>query len=261
MGILAFKWAAEGEGNNKLTLMMNRDNYVSRVISGASWNSHILSGRCEYNNGTWFAISKRGRVAFLMSVTLIVDDFEPDSGCELYPVKFLESNLSPQEFAEQMVQRDGTRQCGWSYSLIVADMNSNSMVHIRKPDKSQPNFMIQTVPFGVHTLSPFEGLDSMTEPKDVHLKHRFTQMISGLGNNPQPQLEAFARRSMCSPGEGTMFTDRMIIHAVSEGLHLHGTTSTTALLVKHSKEVIVFERFRNNNSVWNEHEFHFYHSE
>ncbi|EOA37467.1 hypothetical protein CARUB_v10011589mg [Capsella rubella] len=260
MGIVAFEWAAEGEGNNKLTLMMNRENYVKRVISGASWKGHILSGRCEYNNGTWFAISMRGRVAFLMSRTLLVDHFVPDGGCELYPVEFLESDLSPQGFADKMVHRDGGRQEGWSYSLIVADMNSNSMFHVWKPYKHQPNhssFLIQPVHFGVHTLSPLDGLDSKTS-RDVKLRDHFTQMISGLGNKPKPQLEEFARNFMC---KGTMFMDNMIHHPVSKGKQLHGTTSTTALLVKHSKEVIVFERFRNNNSVWDEHDFSFYHLE
>ncbi|EOA39310.1 hypothetical protein CARUB_v10012339mg [Capsella rubella] len=231
MGIVAFNWAAEGEGEYQLTLMMNRENYVNRDISGASWNSHMLCGLCEYNNGTWFAISTRGRVAFLVSRTLLVDHFYPASGCELYPVEFLESNLSPLAFADKY--------------LIVADMNLNSMVHIRKPEKSQPEIMIQNVPFGVHTLSPFEGLDSTTDVRDVNLRDRFTQMISGLGNNPQPQLEKFARGFMCSPGKG------------GQGKHLHGTTSTTALAVKHTREVMVFERFRDNYALWDEHNFHF----
>lgn len=46
------------------------------------------------------------------------------------------------------------------FSLIVTDMTSNSMVHIYKPEEDKARVMKEPVPFGVHTLSPFGGLDS-----------------------------------------------------------------------------------------------------
>ncbi|KAL9306807.1 putative transport and Golgi organization protein [Arabidopsis thaliana] len=90
MGIVAFEWA-EGK-TNQLTLLMNRDNWENRVISGASWsrNGQILSGRCKANNGTWFGITKGGRVAFLVNTSLLLDRVKSYSGSELYPVRFLE---------------------------------------------------------------------------------------------------------------------------------------------------------------------------
>ncbi|XP_020869905.1 uncharacterized protein LOC9326468 [Arabidopsis lyrata subsp. lyrata] len=168
MGIVAFNWA-EGEGNNnQLTLLMNRENWENRVISEASWNGNgeILSGRCEDNGGTWFGISRGGRVAFLMSAEILFDRVDQNTGSELYPIEFLESNRSPQDFALHVAQREEERHYngelddpadGWSYSLIVADMTLNSMVHIRKPSQQVPIVIIQPVPFGVHTLSPLEG--------------------------------------------------------------------------------------------------------
>jgi len=65
---------------------------IDRVISGASWSRHgqILSGRCKANNGTWFGITKGGRVAFLVNTSLLLDRVKSYSGSELYPVRFLE---------------------------------------------------------------------------------------------------------------------------------------------------------------------------
>lgn len=65
---------------------------IDRVISGASWsrNGQILSGRCKANNGTWFGITKGGRVAFLVNTSLLLDRVKSYSGSELYPVRFLE---------------------------------------------------------------------------------------------------------------------------------------------------------------------------
>ncbi|CAL9215704.1 unnamed protein product [Arabidopsis halleri] len=195
MGIVAFNWA-EGS-NNQLTLLMNRDNWENR---------QILSGRCEDNGGTWFGINKRGRVAFLVSAEILLDRVDPDTGSELYPIEFLESNRSPQDFAlHHVAQREEERHNngelddpadGWSYSLIVADMTLNSMIHIRKPEQEEPDVIIQPVPFGVHTLSPYEGLDSTVSPRDSRLRGLFSQMIGDLGNVQQPQMKEIAGRFM-----------------------------------------------------------------
>ncbi|XP_010485240.1 PREDICTED: uncharacterized protein LOC104763583 [Camelina sativa] len=199
MGIVAFNWAEEG--NNQLTLVMNRENWANRVISKASWKGQILSGRCQDNDGTWFAISKRGRVAFLMSINLLDDLFVPNNGCELYPIAFLKSNMSPLEFADHVEQLEAGRHKAWSYCLIVADMASNSMFHIRKPNQHEPNVVKQTVNFGVHTLSPYNGLDSLVSArsKDLRLKHFFNEKIVDLGNVQLPPFIKFARDFMCKP--------------------------------------------------------------
>ncbi|KAG7592388.1 Transport and Golgi organization protein 2 [Arabidopsis thaliana x Arabidopsis arenosa] len=190
MGIVAFNWA-EGN-NNQLTLLMNRDNWVHRDISGASWNGNgqILSGRSADNDGTWFGISRGGRVAFLVSAEILLDHFDPFFASELYPIKFLEGNMTPQAFGNYVAQRGEVGQL-LSFSLIVADMTLNSMIHIRKPEQAESNVMIQPVPFGVHTLSPYDGLDSI-EPWDLLVFDVFNQMTAELGNNPLPPPKEIA---------------------------------------------------------------------
>ncbi|CAH8252995.1 unnamed protein product [Arabidopsis lyrata] len=244
---------------------------LPKVISEASWNGNgeILSGRCEDNGGTWFGISRGGRVAFLMSAEILFDRVDQNTGSELYPIEFLESNRSPQDFALHVAQREEERHYngelddpadGWSYSLIVADMTLNSMVHIRKPSQQVPIVIIQPVPFGVHTLSPLEGLDSTESPRDLCLKSLFSQIILDLGNNEQAHMNDSAGRFMYD-SEGRaygVFRQTIRNHPSGElGMQRFGTTSTTALVVKRTREVMLFERYMDENGAWKTHDFAF----
>ncbi|XP_023640378.1 uncharacterized protein LOC17890222 [Capsella rubella] len=249
MGIVGFNWAEEG--NNQLVLVMNRDNWGNRVINGGSWNGQILSGRSADNKGTWLAISRGGRVAFLMSKTLLLDQVVPDRGCELYPIEFVEGNMSPQDFAMHVTERDVDSQKGWSYSLIVADMASNSMVHMRKPVLDDPYVMIQPVSFGLHTLSPDGGLDSTISDRDLHMRDFFIHMIL---IDELPPLDDIASGAT----EAKLFLETMAEHPNPKlGMQRFGTTSTTALAFKRTGEVMFVERFAYLGGwAWMEYEKH-----
>ncbi|EOA29210.1 hypothetical protein CARUB_v10025484mg [Capsella rubella] len=244
MGIVGFNWAEEG--NNQLVLLMNRDNWGNRVINGGSWNGQILSGRSADNKGTWLAISRGGRVAFLMSKTLLLDQVVPDRGCELYPIEFVEGNMSPQDFAMHVTERDVDSQKGWSYSLIVADMASNSMVHMRKPVLDDPYVMIQPVSFGLHTLSPDGGLDSTISVRDLQMRDFFN-------HDDLPALDEMARRAT----EAGLFLESIAEHPNHKlGTQRFGTTSTTALAVTRTGKVMFVERFVDLGGwTWIKHDF------
>ncbi|EOA28886.1 hypothetical protein CARUB_v10025131mg [Capsella rubella] len=244
MGVVVFKWAEEA-GNNQLVLLMHRDNWGNRIIKGASWDGQILSGRCEDNNGTWLAISRGGRVAFLMSRTLLLDQVDPDCGTELYPIEFLEGNMSPRDFAEEVALRDYDLDKGWSYSLIVADMASNSMVHLRKFHPYEQDVSIQDVSSGLHTLSPHCGLDSTISARDVRMREYFSRMILNgvLGHDELPPLNEIASGAT----EAGLFLETMAEHPNPElGMQRFGTTSTTALAFKRTGEVMFFERYEHS---------------
>ncbi|XP_020870093.1 uncharacterized protein LOC9329188 [Arabidopsis lyrata subsp. lyrata] len=260
MGIVAFNWT-EGN-NNQLTLLMNRDNWENRVISGASWsrNGQILSGRCKANNGTWFGITKRGRVAFLVNTSLLLDRVKANSGSELYPVHFLEGNMSPDQFANELRLHEKQSNERHVYSLIVADMTSSSMVHILKPLDTKSDVIIETVPFGVHTLSSYQGLDSTESSRDSRLRGLFSQMIVDLGNIEKSQMEGIAGRFMydAAGGRDAVFLQTRDDHPSGNlGSQRFGTTSTTALVVKRTKEVMLFERYMEENGAWTKNHFAF----
>ncbi|XP_020869867.1 uncharacterized protein LOC9326449 [Arabidopsis lyrata subsp. lyrata] len=228
---------------------------INRIISGASWNGNgqILSGRSADNNGTWFGISRGGRVAFLVSVDTLLDHVDPQAGSELYPIEFLEGNMTPQDFANDVAQGEEVDEL-LSFSLIVADMTLNSMVHIRKPVQAEWNVMIQPVPFGVHTLSPYEGLDAI-EPWDLLVFDVFNQMTAELGNNPLPPLKEIAGIMYDDAEEEDAVFLQLAAHP-QFGMQLFGTTSTTALAVERTGRVRLFERYRLDGG-WHTHDFDF----
>ncbi|AEE30003.2 transport/golgi organization-like protein (DUF833) [Arabidopsis thaliana] len=235
---------------------------IDRVISGASWsrNGQILSGRCKANNGTWFGITKGGRVAFLVNTSLLLDRVKSYSGSELYPVRFLEGNMSPEQFANEVKVHEKETNERHAYSLVVADMTSSSMVHILKPSDTKSDVVIETVPFGVHTLSSYEGLDSTDSARDLLLRRLFTQMVGNLGNVQQRQMEEIAGRFMYDAQAGR---DAVFYHSRDEhpngklGTQRFGTTSTTALVVKRTREVMLFEKYMEQNGAWNTNNFAF----
>ncbi|EOA39147.1 hypothetical protein CARUB_v10012084mg [Capsella rubella] len=248
MGAVAFQW---GEEYNKLTLLMNRDNWESRVIKPAGWlwNDKILRGWSTYNRGTWFGISKRGRVAFLVDAI----PFNRAAGFECHTLEFLRSNLSPKDFAKSVA---GHSQCnhGKAYHLIVADIKSNSMYYICK---ETPESVVHTgaVAPGVHTLT-MAGLDRIAYYKDTHLWLSFYEMIKqGLPPSMKELASKFMYSQVKLSDEVPLSANFVDINADNER---YGTTSTTALVVKPDKEVMFYERYKAANSdEWKERNFEF----
>ncbi|EOA28481.1 hypothetical protein CARUB_v10024691mg [Capsella rubella] len=257
MGIVAFNWTEEG--NNQLMLLMNRDNWESRVIRATAWDDteQIVCGRCEENSGTWLGISKSGRVSFLVGSAITFDQIGHQGSSEMYPVRFLNENSSPMQFAEHLAQDEDLEQ--WhTYSLIVADLNMQSMVHIRKPLAHETKLIIETVPFGVHTLSR-RGLDSTEFLRVTRLRDLFNDLVLEFGDHDQlPPLDQIAGMFMYdSEGTNALCLDTNEYHLLLGRQERYGTTSTTALVVKRTREVMFFERFRDINGEWDciEHNF------
>ncbi|EOA29007.1 hypothetical protein CARUB_v10025260mg [Capsella rubella] len=256
-GIVAFKWAEEGE--NQLLVLMNRENWGSRIIRAASWNENgqILRGIDERYSGTWFGISKKGRVSFVLSSSL-VSEYRREITPELCASHFLDGTESPQEFAESVeadMEKKKMMYGHGEFNLIVADLNLCSMFHIMK-GAHNPDVLIEEVPYGTHTLS-LRGLDCSNYRKDTRLRELFTHMIEDLkiddGDHQLPQLENIAGRFMYDAAGG--------MHALfsedGDEEKRYGITSTTALLVKRTKKVMFFERFREESGVWNPYNFDF----
>ncbi|EFH67174.1 predicted protein [Arabidopsis lyrata subsp. lyrata] len=158
-----------------------------------------------------------------------------------------QGSMSPDQFANELRLHEKKSNERHVYSLIVADMTSSSMVHILKPLDTKSDVIIETVPFGVHTLSSYEGLDSTESSRDSRLRGLFSQMIVDLGNNEKPQMQGIAGRFMydAAGGRDALRSQRF------------GTTSTTALVVKRTKEVMLFERYMEENGAWTKRHFAF----
>ncbi|CAL9215664.1 unnamed protein product [Arabidopsis halleri] len=223
--------ASDDQRIRYLSAVMRLIDTTNKVYSILKWNGNgqILSGRSADNGGTWFGISRGGRVAFL-------------------------GNMTPQAFGNYVAHREEVGQL-LSFSLIVADMTLNSMIHIRKPEQEEPDVIIRPVPFGVHSLSIVQGLDSIV-PLDLSVFNTFDYMIGGLGNNPLPPLEKIAGIVYNDGEEEDAWFLEMAAHP-HFGMQLFGTTSTTALAVERTGRARVFERFR-HNGAWHTHDFDFH---
>ncbi|CAH2036732.1 unnamed protein product [Thlaspi arvense] len=236
----------------------NKASFYDLAIKTAAWDedNKILAGRCEVNGGTWCGVSKNGRVAFLVDTALVMNDIKIRGGAsELIPIRFLKSTMTPKDYAKEV--KNAEKEChneSRAYNLIVADVTSKEMYFIKKPLADKTRVDISKVDFGVHTLS-LAGLDG---GEDSRLKGLFKEMIDAHKNKQLPPLKELAQRLMYDPEPSFYFetTDIPPNHG-NEQRKRYGTTSTTALVVKPTKEVIFYEKHFERPGVWTHHDFTF----
>ncbi|ESQ34762.1 hypothetical protein EUTSA_v10008393mg [Eutrema salsugineum] len=283
MGIVAFQW-----GDKQLTLLQNREDLIKRKTEPVAWDedNKILRGLPENSFGTWCGVSRRGRVAFLVDA-LLHDNLSPSM---FRPVDFLRGEMSPMDFAKEW---SADSKCayimnrGLAYHMIVADVNSNSMVYISKTSPGDSIVRTAKVDFGVHSFST-SGLDSQFD-KDLHMKTAFCEIIGNKRNKEMPPLKEMAEKFVYEPVEAgqTSASSSLDSNKKKSALHMSfpdikgkrsdETTSTTslavkptkevkqkdsetmstiALVVKPTKQVKLYERYLKNGK-WNDHDFTF----
>ncbi|KFK44180.1 hypothetical protein AALP_AA1G225000 [Arabis alpina] len=229
-----------------LTVMHKRSNWNWQASDlRAAWgeNNRILAGRYELeeDGGTWLGVSRDGRVAFL------VNDINQASPCDLLPTLFLRGNDSPHAFASRVNEINEDIILGDTFHLIVGDFHLNSMVYLGTTNNPNlPWLQIADVGVGVHTLS-IEGLDSAI-PMYADLAHTFTDAING----DQALMDIAMAVMTDMNGPNPHFQEMM--NAPDEPQH--GTTSTTALKINATGQVLFYERYLENGQ-WRERDFVF----
>ncbi|VVA93089.1 unnamed protein product [Arabis nemorensis] len=236
-GIAVFKWEID-----EFTLLHNRENWNARVITEAAWDpdENYLGGWCGVNNGSWCAVSKRGRVAFLVDSTLHEDGYGvtdvPEFNASNLTTTFLDDVFfsTPNEFIDFVAHRlnpdgepigeflnEGPRDVTYRYSLIIADLSSRKMYHLSKPVASERAVKVQEVPFGVHTLS-LDGLDHTTAPKDLRLRSLFDHNVGSFDGKTMSFLEKLAKKVMMDREPtvdqdplSAIYVEKMACHGVS----------------------------------------------
>ncbi|CAA6670056.1 unnamed protein product [Spirodela intermedia] len=151
-------WIWQAHPSYPFLLVLNRDEYHERPTMTAEWwgdgTQKILGGRDVQAGGTWLGCTRNGRLAFLTNV-LEPDPFPDAKSRGALPVKFLECEKSPLEFAEE-VAGEADKYNG--FNLVLADLCSKTMVYVSNRPKGEPA-SIKLVPPGFHVLSN-AGLDS-----------------------------------------------------------------------------------------------------
>ncbi|KAK1440882.1 hypothetical protein QVD17_06715 [Tagetes erecta] len=238
-------------------LLLNRDEYHDRPTEPLKWweGGQILGGRDVTAGGTWLASSREGRVAFITNVREATQISAAKSRGDL-PVRFLQSNKNPMEFAEE-ISKEADQYNG--FNLLIADILSMTMVYVTNRLKGD-NCYISTVPPGVHVLSN-ASLDSPW-PKAQRLEHGFRDLLNEYGAGEIPIKEMVDKLmgntikddiSMLPRIYNSEFEYQLssvFVNTVSTKGR-YGTRSTSALAVKVNSEVFFYEKHLEND-LWKE---------
>ncbi|XP_074275580.1 uncharacterized protein LOC141599466 [Silene latifolia] len=231
-----------------LLLLLNRDEYHTRPTTAAGWweGGEILGGRDELGGGTWLACSKNGRLSFLTNFREIDSLPQSKSRGEL-PVRFLQSEKGPTEFAEEIIQ-EADRYNG--FNLVVADLHSKSMVYItNRPKENKPSFL--HVSSGTHVLTN-ASLDTLW-PKAERLLGNFKEMMETYGESEVEVHEIVEKLMTDTTKHETLqgiLSPHFEHHLSSIFVNIdntpdgrYGTRSTSVVLAKTSGEVCFHERY------------------
>ncbi|CAA7407695.1 unnamed protein product [Spirodela intermedia] len=142
-------WVWEAHPLYRLLLVFNRDELHDRPTEPVEWwgdgGRKILGGRDGLAGGTWLGCTRNGRIAFLTNVRETCSLPVPKSRGDI-PVKFLEGEMSPIEFAEEVVEQGDLYN---GFNLVLADLRSKSMVFAT----NRGPVAIELVSPGLHFLS------------------------------------------------------------------------------------------------------------
>ncbi|KAL0291461.1 UNVERIFIED_CONTAM: hypothetical protein Scaly_2636600 [Sesamum calycinum] len=133
-------------------------------------DGEIVGGRDGRAGGTWLACTKDGKVAFVTNVREIPSHSQVKSRGDL-PIRFLKSQKSPKEFAEELVAEADQYN---GFNLIVADLCSMTMLYITNRPKDDGPSITEVAP-GIHVLSNAK-LDTPW-PKAQRLRQSFEDVV------------------------------------------------------------------------------------
>lgn len=163
MCIVAFAWQVLEE--MPLCLISNRDEFYYRPSAVLhTWeNSSIVAGQDLKSGGTWMGVTASGRWAIVTNFRNGRDQSEYETSRGKLIQDFLESDLAPIRFAQQL---ECKQQDYAGFNLFVGDREQ--AVYMSNRGEAP-----QVLANGVYVVS--NGLMSEDWEKTKHLRKRFTQ--------------------------------------------------------------------------------------
>ena len=163
MCIVAFAWHVLDD--MPLCLISNRDEFYHRPSAVLHrWdNSSIIAGQDLQSGGTWLGVTASGRWAIVTNFRNGRDKNQYSTSRGHLIQSFLESDLAPFRFAQQLEQQ---QQDYAGFNLFVGDREQ--AVYISNRGEAP-----QVLANGVYVVS--NGLMSEDWEKTKHLRKRFTQ--------------------------------------------------------------------------------------
>lgn len=184
MCIAVFMWQTHPK--YPLILLHNRDEFYSRPTEPLAWweGETILGGKDALGGGTWLGSTRDGRIAFLTNFREVEMLSNPKTRGDL-PLRFLQGNKSPEEFAEQVVKEADEYN---GFNLVLADICTSSMVYVfNRPNQDHLSLAQVVVTPGIHVLTN-AALDAPW-PKAERLRHNFKEFIDQYGESDFPIKE------------------------------------------------------------------------
>lgn len=173
MCIVAFAWQVLEE--MPLCLISNRDEFYYRpsAVLHAWENSSIVAGQDLKSGGTWMGVTASGRWAIVTNFRNGRDQSEYETSRGKLIQDFLESDLAPIRFAQQL---ECKQQDYAGFNLFVGDREQ--AVYMSNRGEAP-----QVLANGVYVVS--NGLMSEDWEKTKHLRKRFTQEFLPMLQQPQ----------------------------------------------------------------------------
>ncbi|CAJ1939704.1 unnamed protein product [Sphenostylis stenocarpa] len=249
MCISVFMWQAHPK--YPFILLHNRDEFYSRPTHPLAWwgGETILGGRDALGGGTWLGSTRTGRIAFLTNFREVETLPHPKTRGDL-PLRFLQSNESPQEFAEHVV-REAHQYNG--FNLVLADICTSTMVYVFNRPNQDNHPSVALVTPGIHVLTN-ASLDAPW-PKAERLRQSFKEFIDEYGESDFPIKEMVEKLltntvkdeecmlpGIHPPKREYPLSSIFVETELSPG-GPYGTRSSSALLVKSNKEVSFYEKY------------------
>ncbi|XP_078163469.1 uncharacterized protein LOC144558504 isoform X2 [Carex rostrata] len=254
-------WIWQSHASHQFLLLLNRDEFHDRPTRPMEWwgegEEDLLAGRDELGGGTWLGCSRGGRIAFVTNFREPESRFPGAKSRGHLPVKFLKSQQTPMEFAEEIAKEADSYN---PFNLVVADLCSKTMVFVSNRPEGEPT--IETVNPGIHVLSN-ASLDSPW-PKSELLRSKVEEFLKTQGDKEIP-LKDMVRELMgdkvkadrdmlpitgCNP-EWEYALSSIYVDLDTEWGH-YGTRSMSGIAVKANNEVSFYERYI-EDGTWEDH--------
>ena len=221
---------------HKLIMIFNRDERKNRESEPIHWlNNNILAGKDEKEGGSWFGITRKGRIAYLTNFRdpKAFDESKESRGFIIK--EFLNSNEGALEFLEKLKAKINKFN---PFNLLVSE-NLENLYYLSSITKE-----IKVIENGIHGLS--NGLLNEEWPKVVKLKKLFTETIQEPSVdvnrlfNVLSDREIFPFEMLPDTGVGKDLETKLSpIFVDFEG---YGTVSSAVLLIDREDNVFLREK-------------------
>lgn len=217
-------------------MIFNRDEEKSRESEPIHWlNNNILAGKDEKEGGSWFGITRKGRIAYL---TNFRDPYSFDKSKRsrgLIVKEFLNSTVGALEFLEKLKLEVEIYN---SFNLIVTE-KSGILYYLSSVTRE-----IEVIENDIHGLS--NGLLDEEWPKVVRLKNLFSKAISKTFIDIKELLDILSDRETFPievlPDTGVGKDLEVKLSPIFVDFEGYGTVSSTVLLIDKENNVFLREK-------------------